>query len=418
MQEQVILKTNHPVLDTMFYFAKIRANESIFKTKSGFLHSPGGGNYYAAIWTNDQLEYANPCFSYFSYYPSYSACIRCMDLYEKYMYGDNALVSSIIAEGTSYWNGAKDRGDGAMYAYGASRFLLTIGDEKLAQAYVKPIQWCLDYTLSKINSSGVVESDSDELENRFESGKANLATNSIAYAALISGANLFDALKLKHSYRKQATELKKNIDLYFFDQVEGYHTYRYCKEEKHLRVQMCYPLICDILTKKDDVVSTLLHAPLWTQEGFLTSTESTIFWDRSTLMAIRGLYNANESHSATKYLLSYSFNRLLTDHVPYAVEAYPEGNQAQLSAESALYIRIFVEGILGFVPLSFSSFSLKPSLCKTLSWIEINHLYFCNKKINICAKLLKNQQIELTLTGDIQQKHILTNNQQICISIF
>ena len=417
MQQQVELKTNHPVLDTMFYFAKIRVNESIFKTKAGYLHSPGGGNYYAAIWTNDQLEYANPCFAYFSYYPAYASCIRSMDLYEPYMYKNQALVTSIIAEGTSFWNGAKDRGDGAMYAYGASSFLLIIGNKELAQAYVKPIQWCLDYTLNKINEQGVIESDTDELENRFESGKANLATNAIAYAALNRAANLFNALNIPQNYKEKAEELKRKIDEYFFGQVEGYFTYQYCKEEKHLRVQMCYPLMNGILTKKEGVVSALIHSPLWTQEGFLTTTASDVFWDRSTLMAIRAMYCAKDSINATKFLLSYSLNRLLTDHVPYAIEAYPEGNQAQLSAESALYIRIFVEGILGFVPHSFSSFYLKPSLCKTLSYIEINHLYLCNKKINIHATLLKDQRVELVLSGDIQQKHTLSNYQQILIEL-
>lgn len=44
----------------MFRFSKIRTAESIFDTASGPLHSPGGGAYYAAIWTNDQIEYAAP----------------------------------------------------------------------------------------------------------------------------------------------------------------------------------------------------------------------------------------------------------------------------------------------------------------------------------------------------------------------
>ena len=28
------------------------------------MHGPGGGRYYAAIWANDQAEYANPFFGY------------------------------------------------------------------------------------------------------------------------------------------------------------------------------------------------------------------------------------------------------------------------------------------------------------------------------------------------------------------
>ena len=37
------------------------------------------------------------------------------------------------------------------------------------------------------------------------------------------------------------------------------------------------------------------------------------------------------------------------EHVPYPVEAWPEGNQRHLSAESALYCRIFTEGLFGLL---------------------------------------------------------------------
>jgi len=43
------LDTPDPVLNTAFAFAKIRTAESIYQTKGGLMHSPGGGAYYAAI---------------------------------------------------------------------------------------------------------------------------------------------------------------------------------------------------------------------------------------------------------------------------------------------------------------------------------------------------------------------------------
>ena len=60
---RVILETPDPVLNQAFAFAKVRATESIFATKGGLMHGPGGGRYYAAIWANDQAEYANPLFA-------------------------------------------------------------------------------------------------------------------------------------------------------------------------------------------------------------------------------------------------------------------------------------------------------------------------------------------------------------------
>ncbi len=415
LKNNLILKTNNKTLDTMFYFAKIRATESVFNTKNGLMHGPGGGNYYAAIWTNDQLEYANPFFAYMNYKTSFDSAINSMDLYTKYMYKDEPLVSSIIAEATSYWNGAKDRGDCEMYAYGATRFLLTHGDKSLAMNYVKPIKWCLDYSLSKLTCDGLIKSDSDELENRFESGSINLSTNAIGYAALISGADLFDSLGIKNDYRKQANDLYKNIDAYFFNKVEGYKTYRYCKEEINLRSHICYPLINGILTRQEEVINTLLNSKLNTTEGFLTSTAEEVFWDRVTLMAIRGIYLANKSDIASSLLIDYSTNRLLTDHVPYAIEAYPEGNQAHLSAESALYCRIFVEGIMGYRPVSFDEFEIKPSLCKTLNTIEIKNINFHGKLSNLSMKLFDKNNVNIIFND---KSFIVKNNEITKIKMY
>ena len=33
----------------------------------GLVHSPGGGNYYAGIWANDQLEYGGSFFPWLGY---------------------------------------------------------------------------------------------------------------------------------------------------------------------------------------------------------------------------------------------------------------------------------------------------------------------------------------------------------------
>ena len=52
----LVLETGIPEIDTAFHFAKIRAGESIFATRTGIVHSPGGGSYYAASWCNDQVE--------------------------------------------------------------------------------------------------------------------------------------------------------------------------------------------------------------------------------------------------------------------------------------------------------------------------------------------------------------------------
>ena len=45
----LVLETPDPVLNRMFAFAKLRGAESIYRTKGGLMHGPGGEAYYAAV---------------------------------------------------------------------------------------------------------------------------------------------------------------------------------------------------------------------------------------------------------------------------------------------------------------------------------------------------------------------------------
>jgi len=51
----------------------------------------------------------------------------------------------VVAEGLDYWNGQRDRGDAAMYAYGASRFVLAAGRRDWAKELLPAIRWTLEY---------------------------------------------------------------------------------------------------------------------------------------------------------------------------------------------------------------------------------------------------------------------------------
>jgi cellobiose phosphorylase len=85
-----------------------------------------------------------------------------------------------------------------------------------------------------------------------------------------------------------------------------------------------------------------------------------------------------------EYFRFYSRKRLLGDHVPYAVEAWPEGNQRHLSAESALYCRAVTEGLFGFRPTGLSSFAVTPRLPSGWDTMALrNVIAFNGKKIDI-----------------------------------
>ena len=64
VQDNLILRTPDEAINHMFSFAKLRASESIYETKQGPVHGPGGESFYAAIWANDQAEYVNPFFPF------------------------------------------------------------------------------------------------------------------------------------------------------------------------------------------------------------------------------------------------------------------------------------------------------------------------------------------------------------------
>ena len=109
-------------------------------------------------------------------------------------------------------------------------------------------------------------------------------------------------------------------------------------------------------------IDALFSPRLWTADGLATEAGDKTFWDRSTLYGLRGVFAAGATEKALEYLTYYSKRRLLGDHVPYPVEAYPEGNQRHLSAESALYCRVYTEGMFGLRPTGFDSFLLTPRL--------------------------------------------------------
>ena len=135
--------------------------------------------------------------------------------------------------------------------------------------------------------------------------------------------------------------------------------------------------------RKEATVSALLSDLLCKDNGMLTRSGGKTYWDRSLLYALRGLFYVGENEKAADLFSKYTNERLLGFHPPYPVEAFPEGNSAQLSAESALYLRIFTEGILGYRPIGFDTFELKPNLPNDWDYFEIKNIELCCKRFDI-----------------------------------
>lgn len=388
IQSLLQLETPDTILNTMFAFAKIRATESIYNTKGGLMHGPGGLRYYAAIWANDQAEYVNPFFAFLGDSLATKSAMNSYRLFARYMNPEyKPIPSSIIAEGDATWHGAGDRGDMAMIAYGASRFALAFGNVDSAKVLWPLIRWCLEYLDKKVNEHGVVWSNKDELEGRFPAGNANLNTSSLYYDALRSASMLAELLKesqdLVKKYQQQANILRINIDKYFGATVEGFNTYRYYEGNDTLRAWISTPLTVDIFDRKEGTIAALFSTRLWTEDGLASLAGNNTFWDRSTLYGLRGAFAAGETAKALAFLEYYSHRRLLGEHVPYAVEAYPEGNQRHLSAESGLYCRIFTEGLFGIRPVGFNSFKITPHLPSGWTKMSLKNIHSFQKVFNI-----------------------------------
>ena len=312
------------------------------------------------------------------------------------------LPSSIISEGLDIWEGAGDRGDAAMYLYGASLFCLLLGDETIAKQLYPAIKWCAEYCERNKTDEGVIFSDSDELEGRFPTdNKANLSTSSLCYGGLRLASKL--ALSLgddaaEEIYRARADKLETAIEMYFGATLHRFETYRYSKGFDTLRAWICLPLCMGIRSRADGTLDAMLSNHLWTEDGMLTcekSSENTsdTIWDRSTLYGMKCAFIMGRTDRIKEPLLRYCHKRLLCDRVPYAVEAYPEGEKRHLSGESALFARIISEGIFGISPESLTSFSFDPNISQELGDVSLS-------KIHIC--------------GNIYDISVMGNNWQVC----
>ena len=370
------LETGNRALDLMFRFAKLRAGESVYKTRYGLIHSPGGYSYFAATWCNDQVEYAGPYFAYTGDPDLIEASLNAYRMYMPFMSDRyEPIPSSVIAEGIDYWNGAGDRGDAAMYLYGAARFALTVGDSGIARELWPAVKWCAEYCERKKNAAGVIASDRDELEGRFPSGDANLCTSTLCYAGLLAAAELADVFGEDGAlYRTRAAELRDAIERVFGHTIHDIPAYRYYDGCEVMRSWICMPLCVGIYDRAGATVDALTSRWLMRPDGFLTSEESETIWDRSTLYSLRGIFASGYTEEAFALLSRYVENRLLSDRVPYAVEAYPEGGRRQLSGESALFCKVILEGMLDLTPASLSSFTVKPTLPEGLDHITLENI--------------------------------------------
>jgi len=390
-RENLVLTTPDKTINMLFYFSKIRAAESIYNSSMGLVHSPGGGNYYVGIWANDQVEYSGPFLPYLGYPTANEAAFNTYNKFLQNIPKDDRHIPYAFEVDGNFAMTHLDRGDAAMIAYGTSQYLLASGNVEEAKELWPLIEWSLDYCHRNRNAAGAVESASDEMEGRIETGTANLSTSTLYYGGLAQAAQIAAALgkpNLAATYRSRHVEMYEVIESYFGSVINRLKTYRYYDGNTTLRHWICLPLVMGITERKNVTLDALFNR-LWTDNGILVeyypgiNKSKAIFWDRATLYALRGALTVGETELALARLKQYSQKRLLGDHVPYAIEAWPENNMRHLSAESALYARIFIEGMLGIKPIDFETVSINPKLPRSWGSLSLNQVYIYGKPVDI-----------------------------------
>ena len=105
---------------------------------------------------------------------------------------------------------------------------------------------------------------------------------------------------------------------------------------------------------------------------------------------------------------------MLGEHVPYPVEAFPEGNQRHLSAESALYCRIITEGLFGIRPTGLNSFSFSPKMPEGWDKMALRNIRSSGKNYDIEVKRIEDSLFIKVFSDDqIFLESLMTNGEKV-----
>ena len=171
-----------------------------------------------------------------------------------------------------------------------------------------------------------------------------------------------------------------------------------------------HPLQWISSTGKHGTISALFSSRLWTADGLASLAGNSTFWDRSTLYGITRCTGGRCNGKSVGHILNIiRTRRLLGEHVPYAVEAYPEGNQRHLSAESGLYCRIFTEGLFGMRPTGFTSFTISPRLPKGWNNMAIRNIHALGTNFDLRIQKGGTGKLVITVARGLSTKKFVIN---------
>jgi len=310
------------------------------------------------------------------------------------------MAYSVEVEGD--YIGRMDRGDAGCYAWGASLYALAV--PSAAPVLTPSITWALKHITSRLAQSpdGILVTDSDEMEGRFDTGEANLAANATALAALRSAATLADSVGRSASaagLRAKAAELEAAIEEYFGAKNVWSNGYRYFAGCRKMRGWSALPAAAGIESPRAARAVGLLlakHGTMWTPDGVRVEAARHDSWDRQTLVALRTAFQIDHRREqsdvdlaevAMDRLREFTTTRSFGEHVPYCVEENYEG--CQLAGESALYARVWLEGVFGIAVSGRKQVRVAPRLPKTWPRMALRRLFGCGVAFDVVVSAVE-----------------------------
>ena len=358
------LETPDRDLDTAYALQKFHVLECPIETHRGVITHNGSLTYSPGIWANDPVEYSSPLFPLFGDSALNQAA---MNMYRVWLahcreHGADPFPGSF--EHAALKLTQKGRGDDAMVLYGLSKFLLFQGDRSAAGEMWPLIIFSAESVLQNTRADGVVASQTDEMEDRYPTGDANLSTSSLAYGGYRLAACLARSLGKPEvaEFDRRADLLRAAIESFFGAEIEGFHTYRYYRENTVLRGWILLPPAMGVTERQDATLDAMVSDRLWPsrmQVGDIlaASDRRETEWGRETYYALRVLFKAGRTEQALDLTRRVVKAQIFGPRGPY-----PDEDAIDMLCPGSLYPRVFTEGLFGIVPTGLDSFECTPFL--------------------------------------------------------
>jgi len=359
------LEVPDPMLTAAYALQKLHVLETPIQTHKGLITHNGSLTYTPGIWANDPVEYSSPLFPFFGDKVLNDASMNMYRIWLDYCreHGIDPFPGSFEHEALRLTQ--RDRGDDAMVLYGLSKFLLFQGDRKAAEEMWPLIEYSVASIEKHLNADSVVASKTDEMEDRYPTGNANLSTSALAYGGYVHAARLARSLgkeEVAQSYETKAGRLALAIESFFGAEVEGFKTYRYYKENNVLRGWILLPPAMGITQRQDATLDAMVSDKLWPnrmQGGDIlaASDRRETEWGRETYYALRVLFKAGRTEQALDLTRRVVKAQIFGPRGPY-----PDEDAIDMLCPGSLYPRVFTEGLFGISPLGFDRFECVPHL--------------------------------------------------------